>query len=82
MTQVNLERHPYARHIFYEGVYTHNSIGYRFELTVEESISVTRPTFIIEFNLDHKLLPFDFDKASKEILAVYLPENGNQETKD
>ena len=74
MTQVNLERHPYAKHTFYEGMYTHNSIGYRFELTVEESISATRPTFIIEFNLDHKLLPFDYGKASKEILSMYLPQ--------
>ena len=71
MTQVNLERHPYAKHIFYRGVYTHNSIGYNFELTVEESINA-QPAIIVEFGIESKLLPFSYDKARKEILTMYL----------
>ena len=73
MTQVNLERHPYAKHIFYRGMYTHNSIGYNFELTVEESINAAQPAIIVEFGVESELLPFSYDKALKEILAIYLP---------
>lgn len=73
MTQVNLERHPYAKHIFYSGLYTHKSIGYSFDLTVEESANTAQPAILIEFHLDHEFLPFDYGKACKEILAVYLP---------
>lgn len=79
MTQVNLERHPYAKHIFYRGMYTHNSIGYNFELTVEESINAAQPAIIVEFGVESELLPFSYDKALKEILAIYLPkENENK----
>ena len=74
MTQVNLERHPYAKHIFYRGVYTHNSIGYSFELTVEESINTAQPVIIVEFGVETELLPFSYDKALKEILGIYLPQ--------
>lgn len=74
MTQVQLERHPYAKHIFYRGVYTHNSIGYNFELTVEESENSVQPAIIVEFDIEDRLRPFDYGKASKEILAIYLPE--------
>jgi hypothetical protein len=74
MTQVNLERHPYAKHIFYRGVYTYNSIGYNFELTVEESINAAQPAIIVEFGINHEFLPFDYDKALKEILGIYLPQ--------
>ena len=81
MTQVNLERKPFAKHTFYEGVYTHNSIGYPFTLTIEESINSAQPIIIVEFNLPARLRPFDYGKAKKEILAMYLPD-GNQETKD
>jgi hypothetical protein len=81
MTQVNLERHPFAKHIFYRGMYTHNSIGYSFDLTVEESANAAQPAIIVEFRIDHEFLPFDHGKALKEILAMYLPD-GNQEAKD
>ena len=81
MTQVQLDRHPFAKHTFYKGIYTHNSIGYSFELTVEESINSVQANIMVEFGVGHELLPFDYGKASKEILAIYLP-NGNQETKD
>ena len=81
MTQVNLERRPFAKHTFYKGMYTHNSIGYSFDLTVEESINSAQPAILVEFGTETRLLPFDYGKASKEILAIYLP-NGNQETKD
>lgn len=74
MTQVNLERHPFAKHIFYKGVYTHNSIGYSFILTVIESDSNVKLNITLEFYADHKEpLPFDYGKAKKEILAIYLP---------
>jgi hypothetical protein len=79
MTQVNLERHPFAKHTFYKGIYTHNSIGYSFTLTVEESVNSVQPALIVEFDVEAKLRPFDYDKASKEILAIYLPkENENK----
>lgn len=79
MTQVQLERKPYAKHIFYKGMYTHNSIGYSFDLTVEESVNSVQSNIIVEFEVDYELLPFDYDKACKEILAIYLPkENENK----
>ncbi len=81
MTQVQLNRHAFAKHIFYKGIYTHNSIGYTFNLTVEESENSVQPTIIVEFDIESSLLPFDYGKALKEILALYLPY-GNQETKD
>jgi hypothetical protein len=74
MTQVQLERHPYAKHTFYNGMYTHNNIGYSFTLTVEESINAAQPAILVEFNLEYRLLPFSYDKALKEILAIYLPD--------
>ena len=74
MTQVQLERHPYAKHIFYRGTYTHKSIGYSFTLTVEESENSVQPAIIVEFDIEYRLRPFDYGKASKEILAIYLPE--------
>jgi hypothetical protein len=73
MTQVNLERQPFAKHIFYKGIYTHKSVGYPFTLTVEESENSAQPTILIEFVAESKLLPFDYGKACKEILAMYLP---------
>jgi len=76
MTQVQLDRHPFAKHTFYKGTYTHKSIGYSFELTVEESENSVQSAILVEFTIDHEFLPFDYDKASKEILAMYLP-NGN-----
>lgn len=81
MTQVQLDRHPFAKHTFYKGMYTHNSVGYSFELTVEESENSVQSAILVEFGTETRLLPFSYDKALKEILAVYLP-NGNQETKD
>ena len=79
MTQVNLEKHPFAKHIFYKGIYTHNSIGYSFTLTVEESENSVQPAIMIEFDVESRLRPFDYGKASKEILAIYLPkENENK----
>lgn len=81
MTQVNLERIPFAKHTFYRGMYTHNSIGYSFDLTVEESANACQPAVIVEFTTDHEFLPFDYGKACKEILAVYLPY-GDKEAKD
>jgi hypothetical protein len=81
MTQVQLDRHPYAKHTFYKGMYTHNSIGYSFELTVEESENSAQPAILVEFVAESKLLPFDYGKASKEILAIYLPD-ANQEAEN
>ncbi len=81
MTQVQLSRHPYAKHTFYRGTYTHNSIGYSFDLTVEESENSVQPAILVEFDLESRLLPFDYGKARKEILAMYLPD-GNQKAKD
>lgn len=74
MTQVNLERHPFAKHTFYRGEYTHNNLGYSFTLTVEESINSAQPAIIVEFNLPARLRPFDYGKAKKEILSIYLPK--------
>jgi hypothetical protein len=81
MTQVQLNRHAFAKHIFYKGIYTHNSIGYPFILTVEESENSAQSAIIVEFDVEARLRPFDYGKAFKEILAIYLPD-GNQETKD
>jgi hypothetical protein len=81
MTQVQLNRNPFAKHIFYKGIYTHNSVGYAFTLTVEESENSIQPAIIVEFETEYRLRPFDYGKASKEILAIYLPD-GNQEAKD
>jgi hypothetical protein len=81
MTQVQLSRTPYAEHTFYNGVYTHKNIEYSFTLTVEESEISVQPAITIEFDLEPRLLPFYFGDASKEILAVYLPD-GNQEAKN
>lgn len=77
MTQVQLDRHPFAKHTFYKGTYTHKSIGYAFELTVEESENSAQPTILVEFGVESKLLPFDYGKALKEILAIYLPQDEN-----
>ena len=81
MTQVQLERKPFAKHRFYKGVYTHSSVGYPFTFIVEESINSIQSTIIVEFEIGHELLPFDYDKAYKEILAIYLPD-ADQKTKD
>jgi hypothetical protein len=81
MTQVQLDRHPFAKHTFYKGVYTHNNTDYSFDLVVEESVNSIRPAILVEFKAEYKLRPFDYSKACKEILAMYLPD-GNQETKD
>lgn len=81
MTQVQLNRHAFAKHTFYNGMYTHNSIGYSFTLTVEESVNSVQSAIIVEFDIESSLLPFDYDKALKEILAIYLPD-GDKETKD
>ncbi len=70
MTQVNLERQPFAKHTFYKGMYTHNSIGYSFDLTIEESVNSIQPYITVEFKIETELLPFDYDKAYKEILAI------------
>ena len=78
MTQVQLSRHPFAKHVFYKGTYTHKSIEYAFELIVEESENSAQPTILVEFGVESKLLPFDYGKSLKEILAIYLPkENEN-----
>ena len=81
MTQVELSRHPFAKHTFYRGTYTHNSIGYSFELTVEESENSAQSAILVEFEVEAKLRPFDYGKACREILAIYLPD-GNQTSKD
>jgi hypothetical protein len=81
MTQVQLDRHPFAKHRFYKGTYTHNSIGYPFTFTVEESVNSIQPYITVEFKIETELLPFSYDKAYKEIIAIYSPD-GNQETKD
>ena len=73
MTQVQLNRHPFAKHIFYKGTYTHNNVDYSFTLTVEESENSVQPAILVEFGAETRLLPFDYGKASKEILAIYLP---------
>ena len=79
MTQVNLERIPFAKHTFYKGIYTHKSVGYPFTLTVEESENSIQPAIIVEFDVEDRFTPFDYGKASKEILAIYLPkENENK----
>jgi hypothetical protein len=74
MTQVQLNRHPFVKHTFYKGVYTHNSIGYSFDLTVKEFENSVQPAIIVEFYVDPNLLPFDYGKAFREILAMYLPQ--------
>ena len=80
MTQVNLERKPFAKHTFYNGVYTHNNTEYSFILTVEESDNNIKPNITLEFYTEYKEpLPFDYGKAYKEILAIYLPDNKNNE---
>jgi hypothetical protein len=81
MTQVQLSRHPYAKHTFYNGVYTHKNIEYSFTLTVEESENSIKPDITVNFETWTSSLPFDYANASKEIIALYLP-NGNQEAKD
>ena len=81
MTQVQLDRHPFAKHTFYKGMYTHKSVGYSFELTVEESENSAQLAILVEFTIDHEFLPFDYGKASKEILAIYLPD-ANQEAEN
>lgn len=77
MTQVQLDRHPFAKHIFYRGTYTHNSVGYSFELTVEETENSAQPAILVEFDAETSLLPFDYGKARKEILKIYLPKDEN-----
>jgi hypothetical protein len=74
MIQVKLDRKPYAKHIFYKGIYIHKKTEYDFELTVEESENSAQPAILVEFGVESKLLPFDYGKACKEILAIYLPE--------
>jgi hypothetical protein len=74
MTQVQLDRHPFAKHIFYRGTYTHNSVGYFFKLSVEETENSAQPAILVEFGAETRLLPFDYGKARKEILAIYLPD--------
>jgi hypothetical protein len=74
MTQVQLDRHPFAKHIFYRGTYTYKSIGYSFELTVEETENSAQPAILVEFGVESRLLPFDYGKACRQILAIYLPE--------
>jgi hypothetical protein len=74
MTQVQLDRHPFAKHIFYKGIYIHKKTEYDFELTVEESENSVQSAILVEFTIDHEFLPFDYGKACKEILAIYLPE--------
>jgi hypothetical protein len=74
MTQVQLDRHPYAKHTFYKGVYTHNSVEYAFTLTVEESENSAQSLIIVEFIVPARLRPFDYGKAKKEILAIYLSD--------
>ena len=81
MTQVNLERKPFAKHTFYKGIYTHNNIEYFFDLVVEESVNSLQPAILVEFKAEYRLRPFDYSKACKEILAMYSFD-GNQETKD
>jgi hypothetical protein len=81
MTQVQLNRHPFVKHIFYKGTYTHKSVGYPFIFTVEESEDNVQPYITVAFETWTSLLPFDYDKAYKEILAIYLPD-GNQEAKN
>lgn len=73
MTQVNLEKQPFAKHTFYKGVYFHNSVDYSFTLIVKESINNVKLAITVEFETWSSLLPFDYSKASKEILAIYLP---------
>lgn len=77
MTQVQLSKKPYARHIFYKGVYTYKRTEYAFELTVEESENSAQPAILVDFGVESKLLPFDYSRALKEILAIYLPQNEN-----
>jgi hypothetical protein len=74
MTQVKLDRKPYAKHTFYKGTYTYRDVEYAFDLTVEESENSARPAILVEFGVESRLLPFDYGKACKEILAIYLPD--------
>jgi len=78
MIQVKLDRKPYAKHTFYKGVYTYKYVEYAFDLTVEESENSAQPGILIEFELDLRLVPFDYDKACKEILAIYIPHYENK----
>ena len=84
MTQVNLETTPYAKHLYYKGVYTYKDTLYNFILLEEVSENDINSRIIIEFDAD--VITFDRDKARKEILALYVPRKlcrlGNQETKD
>jgi hypothetical protein len=73
MTQVNLERTPYAKHLYYNGVYTYKDTPYDFILSEEVSENDINSRIIIEFDAD--VIPFDRDKARKEILGLYNPEN-------
>jgi hypothetical protein len=79
MTQVQLDRKPFAKHIFYRGTYTHNNVKYPFELTVYESENNSKPDITVNFKTWVSTLPFDYGKACKEILAIYIPyyENKN-----
>jgi hypothetical protein len=78
MIQIKLSKKPFAKHIFYKGIYTHRKINYPFELTVEESENSVQPAILVEFEAPLRLIPFNYDKARTQILNLYLPQNENK----
>lgn len=81
MIQVQLDRKPYAKHIFYKGTYTYKNQTFDFTVTEEWSENCLQPGLILEFELESRLLPFCYNTAKEQILKMYLPD-GNQETKN
>jgi hypothetical protein len=77
MIQVQLDRKPYAKHTFYKGTYTYNNQIFEFTVTEEWSENCLQPALILEFELEYRLLPFCYDEAREKILAIYLPQNEN-----
>ena len=80
MTQVNLERIPFAKHTFYKGVYEYGNNSYDFTLIEEWSGNSIKPDIIVEFEASI-ICPFDKQKARQQIVALYLPY-GDKEAKD
>lgn len=80
MTQVNLERTPFAKHAFYRGVYEYGNNSYDFTLIEGWSENSAKPDIIVEFE-EAVTCPFDKQKARQQIVALYLP-HGNKEAEN
>ena len=76
MTQVNLNRTPHAKYLYYKGTYTYKDTPYSFLLSEEWSKDRENSRIIIEFDAD--VITFDRDKARKEILNLFIP-NANED---